>query len=46
MEKEPKKAEPRAPPRTNFNLHDLPTSSDGLIKGDVWNNRGVLNIIT
>ena len=42
MEKE--KAELKAEYRTPLNLHNLPTSDEGLEEGDVWNNRGVLNI--
>ncbi len=33
-------------PRTPLNLHNLPTSAEGLQPGDVWNNRGVLNIVS
>ena len=31
--------------RTPLNLHNVPTSAEGLKGGDVWNNRGVLNIV-
>tara|TARA_R100000935_G_scaffold15780_1_gene31580 strand:+ start:6063 stop:6209 length:147 start_codon:yes stop_codon:yes gene_type:complete len=31
--------------RTPLNLHNLPTSAEELKDGDVWNNRGVLNIV-
>lgn len=31
---------------TNINLSDLPTSATGLRTGDVWNNAGVLNIVS
>lgn len=31
---------------TNINLSDLPTSATGLRPGDVWNNAGVLNIVS
>jgi len=45
MEKEQKVKTPE-PLRTPFNLHNLPTSSKGLVAGDVWNNEGVLNIVS
>lgn len=32
--------------RTPFNLHNLPTSPEGLQVGDIWNNGGVLNIVS
>ena len=31
---------------TTVNLSDLPTSATGLRSGDVWNNAGVLNIVS
>jgi hypothetical protein len=31
---------------TTVNLSDLPTSATGLRSGDVWNDAGVLKIIT
>tara|TARA_R110000787_G_scaffold214415_1_gene323642 strand:- start:97 stop:285 length:189 start_codon:yes stop_codon:yes gene_type:complete len=43
--KEEPKAEP-VPIRTPFNLHNLPTTIKGLVAGDVWNNGGVLNIVS
>jgi len=47
MEKEPAPAPaPATPLRTTFCLHNLPTSPIGLVVGDIWNNRGVLNIVS
>tara|TARA_R110001632_G_scaffold3460_4_gene15483 strand:+ start:193 stop:369 length:177 start_codon:yes stop_codon:yes gene_type:complete len=43
------KEEPKAEPvavRTPFNLHNLPITTKGLVLGDVWNNEGVLNIVS
>lgn len=31
--------------RTPLNLHNVPTSAEGLRGGDIWSNRGVLNIV-
>ena len=31
--------------RTPLNLHNVPTSPEELEDGDIWNNRGVLNIV-
>lgn len=33
-------------PGGTINMKNLPTSSSGLVSGDVWNNSGVLNIVT
>ncbi len=44
MDKE--KAELKAEYRTPLNLHNLPTSKEKLSVGDVWNNEGVLNIVS
>jgi hypothetical protein len=33
-------------PGGTINMKNLPTSSSGLSTGDVWNNSGVLNIVT
>ena len=30
----------------NLNITDIPTSAAGLASGDVWNNSGVLTIVT
>jgi hypothetical protein len=32
-------------PGGTINMKNLPTSSSGLVSGDVWNNSGVLNIV-
>ena len=39
------KEEPKAV-RTPFNLLNLPITTKGLVIGDVWNNEGVLNIVS
>jgi hypothetical protein len=30
---------------TNINMPILPTSTTGLVAGDLWNNAGVINIV-